>query len=132
MTSSANNPALQQKKEPAVLNHASLVTLARGIGKEDLKGLEFIMYLNIPAKFIINCAAEITETPLTAEGSEYNKMAVTQSCLMYWKELTKDTKTKERLKSLERALREIGKGDIADQVLENHQANQELSSEIFA
>ncbi|XP_059175840.1 uncharacterized protein LOC131955661 [Physella acuta] len=123
--------ATQQRKEPEVLSHSSLAMLARGVGKESLKGVEFAMYLNIPTTTIIKCIADITDTPLTNEGSEQNKMDVTQKCLFLWKELTKCTKTNQRVKELERALREIGKADIADILQERHQNSQELTQEIF-
>ncbi|KAK0062441.1 hypothetical protein Bpfe_008112 [Biomphalaria pfeifferi] len=124
-------PQTQLNEKPGVFTHTSLMTLAKGIGKEALKGLELAMILNISATAIIRSAADITDTPLTAEGSEYNRIAVTQSCLLRWKELTQNVKTKDRLKSIERALREIGKGDIADQLVEHHQNNQELTQDLF-
>lgn len=114
-----------------MLSHSSLVMLARGVGKESLKGVEFAMYLNIPTATIIKCIADITDTPLTSEGSEQNKVEVTQKCLLLWKELTKCTRTNQRVKELERALREIGKADIADILQERLQNSQELTQEIF-
>ncbi|KAH9495628.1 hypothetical protein Btru_014838 [Bulinus truncatus] len=99
----------KQNEKPGVLTHTSLMTLGKGIGKDELKGLELLMYLNTPTTDIIKCAADITSKPLTGEGSEYDRIAVTQSCLLHWKEITKATKPKERIRGLEIALRAIGK-----------------------
>jgi len=120
------------KKEPEVLTDVSLLCLANGIGKQDLKGIELGMYLNIPTTTIIKCIGEVTETSLTCEGSENERASVTAKCVLLWKEMSKDNKNRDRVKCLEKALREIGKGDIADTFAERHGNNQELSPDIFA
>ncbi|RUS89601.1 hypothetical protein EGW08_002619 [Elysia chlorotica] len=119
------------KREPEVLTDASLTILAHGVGGQDLKGLELAMYLNIPTTTIINCINEVTSVALTDEGTENERSSVALSCILLWKSMTKDTKTRERVKSLEKALREIGKPDVADLFMERHQNNMELSGDIF-
>ncbi|XP_005094163.1 uncharacterized protein LOC101849360 [Aplysia californica] len=125
-------PRPPTKKEPEVLTDSSLLLLANGVGRQDLKGVELAMYLNIPTTTIVRCIGDVTESSLTAEGSENDRMAVAAKCVLLWKEMTKDNKTRERVKSLEKALREIGKGDVADTFMERHSNNQELSNDIFA
>lgn len=119
------------RKEPEVLTDASLLLLANGIGKQDLKGVELAMYLNIPTTTIVRIIGDITDAFLTSEGSENDRMSVTAKCMLLWKEMTKEKKNRERVKCLEKALRDIGKGEVADNFVERHSNNQELSSEIF-
>ncbi|BFZ08925.1 hypothetical protein BsWGS_11964 [Bradybaena similaris] len=119
------------KKEPEVLTDASLTLLARGIGKEQLKGLELAMYLNIPTAAIINIINGSATRFLTDEGSEHDRMAVTSECLLLWKKMTKESKTRDRIRDLERALKEIGKAELAETFIEYHQNGQELSNNIF-
>lgn len=130
LSSGASRPAT--KKEPEVLTDKSLVLLAQGIGRQDLKGLELAMYLNIPTTTIINCIYEITDSSLTSENSENDRVAVASKCILLWKELTNESKNRDRIKNLDKALREIGKPDLADTVMERHSNNQELTNDIFA
>ena len=113
------------------MTDSSLLLLANGIGKQELKGLELAMYLNIPTTTIVRVIGDITESYLTAEGSENDRMAVTAKCMLLWKEMTKDKKNRERVKGLEKALRDIGKNEVADNFVERHSNNQELSGDIF-
>jgi len=120
------------KKEPEVLTDVSLLCLAHGIGIQDLKGIELGMYLNIPTTTIIKCIADVTDKSLTGEGTENERSSVTAKCVLLWKEMTKDNKNRDRVKCLEKALREMGKSEIADAFVERHGNNQELSPDIFA
>ncbi|GFO21732.1 hypothetical protein PoB_004823700 [Plakobranchus ocellatus] len=124
-------PRPTTRREPEVLSDASLTILANGVGRQDLKGLELAMFLNIPTTTIVNCINEVTHKFLTTEGTENERASVALKCVLLWKNMTKDTKTRERVKSLEKALREIGKPDIADSFMERHQNNMELSGEMF-
>uniref|UniRef100_A0A0B6XYX5 Death domain-containing protein n=1 Tax=Arion vulgaris TaxID=1028688 RepID=A0A0B6XYX5_9EUPU len=119
------------KKESEVLTDTSLIILAKGIGKESLKGLELAMYLNIPTTRIITIINNSTTNFLTNEGSENDRIAVTSQCVLLWKKMTKDSKTKEKVHDMERALREIGKPELADLFIEHHQNNLELTNDIF-
>jgi len=124
-------PRPPTKKEPEVLTDCSLLLLANGIGRQDLKGVELAMYLNIPTTTIVRCIGDVTDSSLTSEGSENDRMAVAAKCVLLWKEMTKDNKSRDRVKSLEKALREIGKGDVADIFIDRHSNNQELSNDMF-
>lgn len=110
----------------------SLLILGHGIGIQDLKGIELAMLLNIPTTTIVKCIGEVfPDGSLTAEGSENARSSVTSKCVLMWKEMTKDNKNRDRVKVLEKALREIGKGDVADAFIERHSNNLELSNDIF-
>jgi len=128
----AEEAVSRTKKEPEVLTDSSLLLLANGIGKQELKGLELAMYLNIPTTTIVRLIGDITDSFLTNEGSENDRMAVTAKCVFLWKEMTKEKKNRERVKSLEKALRDIGKAEVADNFADRHSNNQELSNDIFA
>ncbi|CAG5116895.1 unnamed protein product [Candidula unifasciata] len=119
------------KKEPEVLTDASLTVLARGIGKEQLKGLEIAMYLNIPTTAIVNIINSTTTGFLTDEGSEGDRIAVTSECLQLWKKMTRESKTRDRVRDLERALKDIGKSELAELFAEYHQSGQEINDNIF-
>ena len=54
-------------------------------------------------------------------------MAVAAKCILMWKDMTKHNKTKDRVQSLESALRATGKGDIADTFMQCYNNNQDLA-----
>lgn len=89
------------------------------------------MYLNIPTTTIIHSIGEVTELNLTSEGSETDKMAVAAKCILLWKKMTSESKLRDKIKTLDKAIRELGKPDLADTFMERHSNNIELTNEIF-
>ena len=124
-------PTPPKSKESETLTKTSLVQLARGLGKE-AGGLTFPMLLNLPTTTIINIIYNNHEDGLLNDESGNLQAAVVEKCLLLWRQQTAELKNKERMKTLEKALREMGKNEIADAVLERYQNHQEITAEIFA
>ncbi|XP_046577477.1 uncharacterized protein LOC124285310 isoform X1 [Haliotis rubra] len=118
------------KKDVEVLTDSSLVMLARNIGPENLNGVVLAMMLNIPTTTIVNCIYAITDDGISEENEKL-RISVAEKCLLLWKELTADVKTRDRVKYMERALREMGKNDIADVFVDRHSNNQEITQDAF-
>jgi len=122
----------KKRKDPGVLKDTSLLILANGIGKLDLKALELGMQLNIPTTTIVNFICEITgESTLTEETLENDRIILAYRCILLWKEMSKDNKPRERVKMLERALKEIGRKDLGEILMERYKAGEELTKDIF-
>ena len=117
-------------KEAAVLTDGSLAILAREISVEKLNGLVMCMYLNIPNTTIVEAANDATPKGLI-DASDVIKTEATQKLLLNWKRLKPNTKDKDKVKDLERALREMGKPEFADVINDKHANNLELCAEFF-
>lgn len=117
-------------KESAVLTDGSLAILAREISVEKLNGLVLCMYLNIPNTAIVNAANEATPRGLI-DASDTDKIEATQKLLLNWKRLRSGSKDKEKVRDLERALREMGKSEIAEVINDKHANNIELTQDFF-
>lgn len=124
-------PAPTKSKESETLSRASLIHLARGLGKE-AGGLTFPMLLNLPTTTIINIIYENHEDGLINDESGNLQAAVVERCVLLWRQQTAEQKNKERMKTLEKALREMGKNEIADAVLERFGNHLEITADIFA
>lgn len=118
-------------KESSVLTDGSLSILARQIGADKLNGLILSMYLNIPNTTIVNATIEASENGLI-DSNDTTRIETTQKLLLTWKRLHMGSKEKEKVKELERALREMGKGELADVINDKHANNLELTSDAFA
>ena len=116
------------KKEPEILKDSSLILLARHIAQEKMDYLEFGMRLNLPTTTLVNIVNNVSGSEIVDEKL---KKAVAEKSILLWKELTKDVKTRERMKVLEQALRAMDKNDLADTLLERHSQNQELTTDCF-
>lgn len=89
------------------------------------------MYLNIPNTAIVNAANEATYRGLI-DPTDTDKIEATQKLLLNWKRSRAGSKEKDKVKDLERALREMGKPEFADVINDKHANNIELTSEAFA
>ena len=123
--------ATTKAKESAVLTEGSLAVLAREIGGEKVNGLVLCMYLNIPTTTIVNATNSASEFGLRY-ANDTTKIETTQKLLLTWKSLRVGSKEKEKVKDLERALREMGKPDMADVINDKHANHTELTSDAFA
>ncbi|KAL3858152.1 hypothetical protein ACJMK2_012759 [Sinanodonta woodiana] len=119
-----------KNKESAVLTDGSLAVLAREVGAEKLNGLILSMYLNIPNTTIVKIANEASDMGLI-NASDNMRVETTQRLLLHWKRLRVNSKDKEKVKDLERALKEIGRGDIADVITDKHANHAELTADAF-
>jgi len=88
------------------------------------------MYLNIPNTTIVEAANDATPKGLI-DASDVIKTEATQKLLLNWKRLKPNTKDKDKVKDLERALREMGKPEFADVINDKHANNLELCAEFF-
>ncbi|KAK7102606.1 uncharacterized protein [Littorina saxatilis] len=118
-------------KELETLSKTSLVQLARGLGKEP-DSLTFPMLLNLPTTTIINLIYDNNENGLIGDESCTAQIAVIEKCILLWRQYTAEVKNKERIKTLEKALREMGKNELADAIMERSQNHQEISADMFA
>ncbi|KAL4223019.1 hypothetical protein ACF0H5_016497 [Mactra antiquata] len=118
------------KKESAVLTDGSLAILAREVAIEKLNGLILCMYLNIPNTTIVNAANDASDKGLI-DATDVMKIEATQKLLLAWKTMRAGSKEKEKVKDLERALREMGKPEFADVINDKHANSIELSQEFF-
>ena len=109
----------------------SLVQLAHGLAK-DVDGLTFAMLLNLPTITIINIIYDVSDEGLINDEEGEKEVTVVEKCMMLWREQTADQKNKDRIRTLEKALREMGKNETADKILECYQNHQEITSDIFA
>ncbi|XP_060586837.1 uncharacterized protein LOC132742430 isoform X2 [Ruditapes philippinarum] len=117
-------------KESMVLTDGSLAILAREIGGAGVSGLVLCMYLNIPNTTIVNATNEASECGLLGV-SDVLVIEATQRLLLQWKTLRAGSKDKDKVKDLERALKEMGKPEFADVINDKHANNLELTSEFF-
>ncbi|XP_060067551.1 uncharacterized protein LOC132547767 [Ylistrum balloti] len=120
-----------KSKESAVLKDSSLAILAKEIGQDDLNGLVLTMYLNVPNTDIVNIANGASECGLL-NANESLRTETTRKCLMHWKNMRAGAKEREKVKELDRALKELGKAEIADIVSERHSNNAELTPDAFS
>ena len=127
----AATSATKPKPESETLSKSSLMHLARGLGKE-AGGLTFPMLLNLPTTTIIKVIYENNEDGLMNDDAFNNQAIVVERCVLMWKQQTAEQKNKDRMKSIEKALREMGKNEVADGVMERFQNHQEITPEIFA
>lgn len=118
-------------KESAVLKDTSLAVLAKEISQDDLNGLVLTLYLNVPNTDIVNIANSASEYGLQ-NANETARAEVTRKCLLHWKNIRAGGKEREKVKELDRALKELGKAEIADIVTERHSNNAELTSDAFS
>jgi len=120
-------------KESAVLKDASLAILAKEIGAEEQNGLAFAMLLNMPNTEIVNIANCASDFGLLGAGDNL-KVETTRKCLVHWRNMRSGTKLKEKekVREIERALKEIGKPEMADIIMERHSNNSELTPDAFA
>ncbi|ESO95649.1 hypothetical protein LOTGIDRAFT_160196 [Lottia gigantea] len=132
MADQEDAPPPQKPKEVEVLSESSMTLLARFLGQEnDIDIIMFAMLLNIPTAAIIRNIFDVNPNGF-GQSSPSEKVSVSEKCVLMWKELTKEGKTRERIRELERALREMDKGDVADTVIERHQNKMELTPDVFA
>ena len=117
------------KKESAVLSDGSLDLLAREIsGEPNLNYILLAMYLNTPTK-----AIEDAISCMSQGAPNTTKRDVTIRLLLEWKNKKSATvKEKEKVKQLEKALKEMGKTEWADMLMEKHTSNMELTAEALA
>jgi len=122
----------RSRKEPAVLRDSSLLILANGVGKHDLKGVELAMQLNIPTTTIVKYIGDITgASAMTLEDCENDRIILAYRCVLLWKEMTHQMKSRERVKMMESALRRVGRQDIADIFMDKFTNKEELTKDIF-
>ncbi|XP_033746073.1 uncharacterized protein LOC117331460 isoform X1 [Pecten maximus] len=120
-----------KSKESAVLKDSSLAILAKEIGQDDLNGLVLTMCLNVPNTDIVNIANSASECGLL-NANESLRSETTRKCLLHWKSMRSGAKEREKVKELDRALKELGKAEIADIVSERHANNAELTPDAFS
>ncbi|KAL8618165.1 hypothetical protein ACOMHN_059172 [Nucella lapillus] len=130
MTEEAASTA-SKNKDSETLSKSSLVHLARGLGKEN-DGLTLPMLLNLPTTTIVNVIYENSEDGLLHDESGSIQTAVVEKCVLMWRKMTAEQKNKDRIKTLEKAIREMGKNELADGILERYQNHQEITPDIFA
>lgn len=118
-------------KEAAVLTDGSLAILAREVGAEKVNGLVLCMYLNIPNTAIVNATIERSCNGLL-DASDSVIIETTLNLLLSWKHLRAMSKDKDKVKDLERALKEMGKPEFADVINDKHANNVELTSDAFS
>lgn len=128
--STVSRASSHSKKESAVMTDGSLAILAREIGGEKLNGLLLAMYLNLPNTTIVNAANNASPCGLI-DATDVIKIEATTALLLEWKSLRQSLKEKEKVKELERALREMGKTETADVINDKHANNIELTSDAF-
>ena len=104
-----------------MLSRDSLNALAREIGPG---GLVLSMYLNIPTTRLVNIHLAGLEK---GQGED----VMTMEMLMLWKELRATAKEKDKVHDLERALKEAGKLDHADIVMDKYQNESEMTADCF-
>ena len=103
------------KKEAAVLSEASLACLGKQLGTQ---AVLISMYLNVPTYTIVSLQ-------LTYEDQAELGAALMQQ----WRLQRALAKDKDKVNELERALRDNGKPEVADVVVDKHKDNQELTIE---
>jgi hypothetical protein len=113
--------ATGKPKEAAVLSNASLTALGNEIAA---KGLVLGMYLNIPT-------TRLVRLHLAGLEKGQSEGAITVSILLLWKQLRVTAKEKEKVQDLERALKEAGKVDHADVLMDRFQNDMELAPDCF-
>ncbi|KAL5013618.1 hypothetical protein ScPMuIL_007888 [Solemya velum] len=116
------------RKEAAVLSDASINALARELGPEKLNCIVLPMLLNLPTTKIVRITVEDSEIGLK-EADDTLKIETTRRCLLEWKAIRCNSKDKEKVKELERALREMGRPEVADVVVDKHSNNVEITSD---
>lgn len=120
------------KKESAVLTDGSLAILAREISLEKNNCIVFPMYLNIPTTTIVMAANSMSDRGLIC-ASDTIKAELTTKLLLGWKANKAPTvKDKEKVKEIERGLKEMGLTDWAEMILEKYTSNTELTVDAFA
>lgn len=90
------------------------------------------MYLNTPTTAIVNASYSVSENGLVG-ATDKTKIDLMTKLLLEWKNNKAPTvKDKEKVKQLERALKEMGKTEWADMIQEKHTSHTELTADAFA
>ena len=105
------------------MSDASLVCLSKELGPP-ISAMKTIMYLNVPT-------TQIVDFKIASDEEETPEAEFAQTLLLHWKRLKANAKDKDKINDLERALRELGKPDLAAILMERHADNQELTSDCF-
>ena len=104
-----------------MLTPDSLAALGKNMAE---KGLVLAMYLNIPTTRLVNLRLAGSEKNLSEDD-----MAI--EMLTLWKTLRATAKDKDKVADLERALKEMGKTEHAEVLMEKYQADMELTADCF-
>ena len=86
--------------------------------------MKIIMYLNVPTTQIVNFK-------ISSDENQTPEAEFAQTLLLHWKKLRTNAKDKDKVTDLERALREMGKPDLAGILMDRHADNLELTAECF-
>ena len=111
-----------------MLTDGSLDLLARELsGEQNINYILLAMYLNTPTIAIVNAMS------CMQDDSNATKRDVAIRLLLEWKNKKSPTvKEKDKVRQLERALKEMGKTEWADLLMEKHTSNMELTAEALA
>lgn len=104
-----------------MLSKDSLTCLGNEIGD---KGIVLGMYLNIPTTRLVRLR-------LAGLDKGQSESSMTTAILLLWKQLRAPAKEKEKVSDLERALKEAGKIDHAEVLLDKYQNEMELTADSF-
>ena len=91
----------------------------------------FPMLLNMPTKTIINIIFDINSDGLLNNESGSLRSTVIERCLLVWRKRSAVQKPKDRIKILERALREMNKNEFADAMLERFSNREPITPDMF-
>ena len=110
------------KKETAVLTDDSLLALATALGDRTLM---LVMYLNVPTTALIH---------LQVSGREAGQSPVqtAHGMLLHWRQLRALARERDKIADMDRALREMGRPEMATVFGERHQEGLELDEKCFA
>lgn len=110
------------------MSAASLDALSRELGPDKLNSILLPMYLNMPTTKIVRITMQDSETGL-ADADDRLKVETARRCLLEWKAMRCNSKDKDKVKELERALRDIGRPELADVVVDKNSSNTDLTSD---
>ena len=82
------------------------------------------MYLNMPTTRLVRLR-------IAGLKKEQTEATMTTNILYMWKELRAPAKEKDKVMDLERALKEAGKIDHAEILMDKYQNDQELTADCF-
>jgi len=121
--------ATLKSMESAVLKDDSLAVLARHLGTEEQNGLALAMLLNIPNTTVVNIANSASEFGMLG-ADDKSKIETTKKCLLHWKSLREKNNVTglKHIKEIGRALKNLGKSQLASLIMKHHTNNTELSS----
>ena len=69
---------------------------------------------------------------LKGDDSGALRSNVVERCVLLWRDYTSEQKNKERINTLTRAIKEMGKQELSDGIMERYTNHQEISADIFA